>query len=63
LASEEQEELRNYVKAGHWLALLHSRARRSLKASKASFTSGSGTSAGMAPSLIGRTAIGRTRPS
>ena len=34
--SEEQEELQNYVKVGHWLALLHSKARRSLKAKKAS---------------------------
>jgi hypothetical protein len=36
LAPEEQEELQNYVKAGHLLALLHSKARRSLKASKVS---------------------------
>jgi hypothetical protein len=36
LASEEQEELQNYVKAGHLLALLHSKARRSLKGEKAS---------------------------
>ena len=32
LAAEEREELQNYVKAGHLLALLHSKARRSLKA-------------------------------
>jgi hypothetical protein len=32
LSSQEQEELRSYVKAGHLLALLHSKARRSLKA-------------------------------
>ena len=31
LSSEEQEELQNYVKAGHLLALLHSKARKSLK--------------------------------
>lgn len=36
LSSEEKEELGNYVKAGHLLALLHSKARRSLKASKTS---------------------------
>jgi hypothetical protein len=30
----ERDELQNYVKAGHWLALLHSKARRSLKASQ-----------------------------
>jgi hypothetical protein len=35
LATEEQEELQNFVKAGHLLALLHSKARRSLKAEKA----------------------------
>ncbi len=34
LASEEQVELQNFVKAGHLLALLHSKARRSLKARK-----------------------------
>jgi hypothetical protein len=34
LASEEQEELQNYVKAGHLLALLHSKARRSLRKRK-----------------------------
>jgi hypothetical protein len=31
LSPEEQEELRNYVKAGHLLALLHAKARKSLK--------------------------------
>ncbi len=31
LSSEEQEELQNYVKAGHLVALLHSKARKSLK--------------------------------
>ena len=36
LDSEELEELRDYVKAGHLLALLHSKARRSLKAKKGS---------------------------
>jgi hypothetical protein len=36
LSSDEQEELRSYVKAGHLLALLHSKARRSLKAAEAS---------------------------
>lgn len=36
LSSEEQEELRSYVKAGHLLALLHSKARRSLKADERS---------------------------
>lgn len=30
LSPEEQEELLNYVKAGHLLALLHSKARKSL---------------------------------
>jgi hypothetical protein len=32
LTSDEQVELQSYVKAGHLLALLHSKARRSLKA-------------------------------
>ena len=32
LASDEQRELENYVKAGHLLRFLHSKARRSLKA-------------------------------
>lgn len=36
LSPGEQEELRSYVKAGHLLALLHSKARRSLKAEEAS---------------------------
>jgi hypothetical protein len=36
LAFDEQQELQNYVKAGHWLALLHSKARRSLKRRKSS---------------------------
>lgn len=36
LSSEEQEELQNYVKAGHLLALLHSKARKSLKPKKVS---------------------------
>jgi hypothetical protein len=31
----EQQELQNYVKVGHMLALLHFKARRSLKARKA----------------------------
>jgi hypothetical protein len=33
---EELEELQNFVKAGHMLALLHSKARKSLKALKRS---------------------------
>jgi hypothetical protein len=36
LASEEKEELQNYVEDGHMLALFHSKARRSLKAGRAS---------------------------
>ena len=36
LTSQEREELENYVKAGHLLALLHSKARRSLRAVKLS---------------------------
>jgi hypothetical protein len=36
LSSQEQEELRNYVKAGHLLALLHSKARKSLNPKKVS---------------------------
>jgi hypothetical protein len=36
LAPKTREELQSYVKAGHWLALLHCKARRSLKASQAS---------------------------
>jgi hypothetical protein len=31
LTSDEQRELQHFVKAGHMLALLHSKARRSLK--------------------------------
>jgi hypothetical protein len=31
LPAAEQEELQNYVRAGHLLALLHSKARKSLK--------------------------------
>lgn len=36
LSTAEREELGNYVKAGHLLALLHSKARKSLKRKKAS---------------------------
>jgi hypothetical protein len=36
LSTQEQEELRSYVKAGHLLALLHSKARKSLKPKKVS---------------------------
>ena len=36
LSKEEQEELQNYVKAGHLLALLQSKARQSLKQRKVS---------------------------
>ena len=36
LSPEEEEELRNYVRAGHLLALLHSKARLALKRSRAS---------------------------
>jgi hypothetical protein len=36
LGPKEREELQNYVKAGHLLALLHSKARSSLKASRVS---------------------------
>jgi hypothetical protein len=35
LTSQEEQELQNYVKVGHMLALLHSKARRSLKPGKA----------------------------
>jgi hypothetical protein len=35
LGADEREELQNYVKAGHLLALLHSKARRSLKTKRA----------------------------
>jgi hypothetical protein len=37
LSAEEQDELRSYVKAGHLLALLHSKARKSLKRSMSVF--------------------------
>ncbi len=36
LSAEEQEELRNYVKAGHLLALMHSKARKSLQRKRVS---------------------------
>jgi hypothetical protein len=36
LSPEEQQALANYVKAGHLLALLHSKARKSLKQRKVS---------------------------
>jgi hypothetical protein len=36
LSPDEQEELMNYVKAGHLLALLHSKARKVLKKRKVS---------------------------
>jgi hypothetical protein len=36
LSRKERDELQNYVKAGLLLALLHSKARRSLKASHVS---------------------------
>jgi hypothetical protein len=36
LAPKERAELQSYVKAGHMLALLHSKARRSLKVSRVS---------------------------
>ena len=36
LSAEEHQELQNYVKAGHLLALLHSKSRRSLKGRKLS---------------------------
>jgi hypothetical protein len=35
LTSDEKAELENFVKAGHMLALLHSKARMTLKAKKA----------------------------
>ena len=35
IGPDEREELQNYVRAGHLLALLHSKARRSLKPKKA----------------------------
>ena len=36
LPPEERDELQNYVKAGHLLALLHSKARKSLNRKKVS---------------------------
>jgi hypothetical protein len=36
LSEGEREELMNYVKAGHLLALLHSKARKALKKRKVS---------------------------
>jgi hypothetical protein len=36
LAPDEHEELMSYVKAGHLLALLHSKARKALKKRKVS---------------------------
>jgi hypothetical protein len=36
LSADEHEELMGYVKAGHLLALLHSKARRALKKRKSS---------------------------
>jgi len=36
LAADEHEELMSYVKAGHLLALLHSKARKALKKRKVS---------------------------
>lgn len=36
LAAEEREELHSYVRSGHLLALLQSKARRSLKRRRAS---------------------------
>jgi hypothetical protein len=36
LASDEKVELENFVKAGHLLALLHSKARKILKARRVS---------------------------
>jgi predicted outer membrane protein len=36
LGLDEQEELENYVKAGHLLALIHSKARKSLTARETS---------------------------
>jgi hypothetical protein len=34
LSGDEKAELENFVKAGHLLALLHSKARKALKATK-----------------------------
>ena len=36
LGADERDELESYVKAGHLLALLHSKARRSLNSRKGS---------------------------
>jgi hypothetical protein len=36
LSADEREELQNYVRVGHLLALLHSKARKSLKQRKVS---------------------------
>jgi len=36
LSADEHDELMNYVKAGHLLALLHSKARKALKKRKVS---------------------------
>jgi hypothetical protein len=36
LSPDERDELQNYVKAGHLLAMLHSKARKSLKKRKVS---------------------------
>lgn len=36
LSAVEREELRSYVRSGHLLALLHSKARKSLKQRRAS---------------------------
>ena len=36
LTADEHEELMNYVKAGHLLALLHSQARKALNRRKVS---------------------------
>jgi hypothetical protein len=36
LAADEKDELQNYVRASHLLALLHSKARKSLKRRRAS---------------------------
>jgi hypothetical protein len=36
LSTQEHEELQNFVKVGHLLALLHSKARKSLKRKKVS---------------------------
>jgi hypothetical protein len=36
ISSDEHDELMNYVKAGHLLALLHSRARKAIKKRKVS---------------------------